>query len=71
MTIRRQARLWQRAAPCPTFCDCLILPAPVQDLLMQGKIDMGHSRALLSLPAAAKQIETANSVAHKQLSVRD
>jgi ParB family chromosome partitioning protein len=48
----------------------LNLPAPVQELLMQGKIDMGHSRALLSLPAA-KQIETANLVAHKQLSVRE
>lgn len=48
----------------------LNLPAPVQELLMQGKIDMGHSRALLSLPAA-KQIEAANLVAHKQLSVRE
>ncbi|SEL58122.1 ParB/RepB/Spo0J family partition protein [Nitrosovibrio tenuis] len=48
----------------------LNLPAPVQDLLMQGKIDMGHSRALLSLPVA-KQIETAHLVAHKQLSVRE
>ncbi len=28
----------------------LNLPPPVQELLMQGKIDMGHSRALLSLP---------------------
>ena len=37
---------------------------------MQGKIDMGHGRALLSL-SAAKQIETANLVAHKQLSVRE
>ena len=48
----------------------LNLPAPVQELLMQGKIDMGHSRALLSLPAA-KQIEAANLVVHKQLSVRE
>lgn len=48
----------------------LNLPAPVQELLMQGKIDMGHSRALLSL-SPAKQIETANLVAHKQLSVRE
>ena len=48
----------------------LNLPAAVQELLMQGKIDMGHSRALLSLPAA-KQIETANLVVHKQLSVRE
>jgi ParB family chromosome partitioning protein len=48
----------------------LNLADPVQELLMQGKIDMGHSRALLSLPAA-KQIETANLVVHKQLSVRE
>ncbi|MDN5753899.1 MAG: ParB/RepB/Spo0J family partition protein [Nitrosospira sp.] len=48
----------------------LNLPGPVQELLMQGKIDMGHSRALLSLPAA-KQIEMANLVARKQLSVRE
>ena len=48
----------------------LNLPLPVQELLMQGKIDMGHSRALLSLPPA-KQIETAHLVAHQQLSVRE
>lgn len=48
----------------------LNLPAPVQELLMQGKIDMGHGRALLSL-SPAKQIEIANVVAHKQLSVRE
>ncbi len=46
-----------------------LLP-PVQELLMQGKIDMGHGRALLALPAV-KQIETANLVVHKQLSVRE
>jgi len=48
----------------------LHLPAPVQELMMQGKIDMGHGRALLALPAA-RQIATANLVAHKQLSVRE
>ena len=48
----------------------LNLPPPVQELLMEGKIDMGHGRALLSLPPA-KQIEIANFVAHKQLSVRE
>jgi len=45
-------------------------PSPVQELLMQGKIDMGHARALLVL-SAAKQIETANLIVHKQLSVRE
>jgi ParB family transcriptional regulator, chromosome partitioning protein len=48
----------------------LNLPSPVQELLMQGKIDMGHARALLVL-SAAKQIETANLIVHKQLSVRE
>lgn len=48
----------------------LNLSAPVQELLMQGKIDMGHARALLPL-SPAKQIETANIVVHRQLSVRE
>src|SRR5690606_17420763 len=48
----------------------LNLSAPVQELLMQGKIDMGHGRALLSL-SPPKQIETANIVIHRQLSVRE
>ena len=48
----------------------LNLAAPVQELMMQGKIDMGHGRALLALPAV-KQIEIANLIAYKQLSVRE
>lgn len=48
----------------------LNLSAPVQELMMQGKIDMGHGRALLTL-SAAKQIEIAHQIVHKQLSVRE
>ena len=48
----------------------LNLPAAVQKLMMQGKIDMGHGRALLALPSA-KQSEVANLVIYKQLSVRE
>lgn len=48
----------------------LNLPQPVQDLVMEGKLDMGHARALLGLPRA-QQIETGNLVAARQLSVRD
>ncbi|CAE6509395.1 MAG TPA: ParB/RepB/Spo0J family partition protein [Nitrosomonas nitrosa] len=48
----------------------LNLATPVQELMMQGKIDMGHGRALLPL-SAAKQVEIANLIAHKQLSVRE
>ena len=45
------------------------LAAPVQQLLLEGKIDMGHARALLGMNAA-KQIQLANRVAQEGLSVR-
>ena len=48
----------------------LKLPLAVQSLLMEGKLDMGHARALLSLEGA-QQITTANQVAIEQLSVRE
>lgn len=48
----------------------LNLAAPVQELLMQGRIDMGHARALLSLDGA-KQITAAEYIAQKGLSVRE
>jgi ParB family chromosome partitioning protein len=46
-----------------------LLPT-VQNMLMQGEIDMGHARALLSLEGA-KQVMAAEQVAAKQLSVRE
>jgi ParB family chromosome partitioning protein len=48
----------------------LDLAPPVRELLGEGRIDMGHARALLALPAA-KQIELAREVAQKDLSVRE
>ncbi len=48
----------------------LNLSKPVQDLMMQGKIDMGHGRALLVLPTV-QQLEIANIIVNKQLSVRE
>lgn len=48
----------------------LNLAAPVQDLIMQGEIDMGHGRALLVLDAG-KQLEVAHLIIQKQLSVRE
>lgn len=48
----------------------LKLPLAVQTLLMEGKLDMGHARALLALEGA-QQITTANRVAIEQLSVRE
>jgi ParB family transcriptional regulator, chromosome partitioning protein len=48
----------------------LKLPQAVQTLLMEGKLDMGHARALLALEGA-QQITAANQVAIEQLSVRE
>lgn len=47
----------------------LSLAKPVQDLVLHGRLDMGHGRALLAL-SGAKQIEIANLVVAKKLSVR-
>ncbi|GLR12140.1 ParB/RepB/Spo0J family partition protein [Chitinimonas viridis] len=48
----------------------LNLAEPVRELLMQGAIDMGHARALLTLPVI-KQVELARMIAEKGLSVRE
>jgi len=47
----------------------LSLAKPVQDMVLQGKLDMGHARTLLALPGG-KQIELANVVVARGLSVR-
>ena len=48
----------------------LNLARPVQTMLMAGDIDMGHARALLATDAAT-QIQLANQVVAKRMSVRD
>ena len=48
----------------------LELAPAVQDMLQDGTLDMGHARALLSL-SRARQVETAELVAAKALSVRE
>ena len=48
----------------------LNLPQPVQALLYDGKIDMGHARALLALEGR-RQEESAKRVAERGLSVRE
>jgi ParB family transcriptional regulator, chromosome partitioning protein len=48
----------------------LELAPPVRELLAQGRLDMGHARALLALPVA-RQIELAHEAAKKGLSVRE
>jgi len=48
----------------------LNLAKPVQSLLMNGDLDMGHARALLPL-THAKQVDSAHEVVKRGLSVRE
>jgi ParB family chromosome partitioning protein len=48
----------------------LKLAQPVQAMLMQGALEMGHARALLALDAA-RQLEAANRIVARRLSVRE
>jgi len=48
----------------------LNLAPPVQELLMHNQLDMGHARALLSLPNVG-QVTVANEIVGKGLSVRE
>jgi ParB family chromosome partitioning protein len=47
----------------------LNLAKPVQTMLMAGDIDMGHARSLLATDAAT-QIQLANQIVAKRMSVR-
>ena len=49
----------------------LELSPGVQTLLNDAKINMGHARSLLSLVDSSMQLEVANLIIEKQLSVRD
>ena len=48
----------------------LTLCAPVQDMLMHGKLDMGHARALIGLDGA-QQVMLATQIVQNNLSVRE
>lgn len=71
MTHQQAADAVGRSRPAASnLLRLLNLAQPVQELLMAGDIDMGHARAVLPLDGAG-QIQLANQVAAKQLSVRD
>lgn len=48
----------------------LALPEEIKILLAKGQIEMGHARTLITLPEAS-QLQIANTVVEKSLSVRD
>jgi len=71
MTHQQAADAVGRSRPAASnLLRLLQLAAPVQELLMRGEIDMGHARALLPL-SGVLQIQLAQRVVHKGLSVRD
>ena len=49
----------------------LKLPQPIQAMLFENKLDMGHARAILSLEDSAQQIAAANKIYAEGLSVRE
>ena len=48
----------------------LTLCTPVQEMLIHGKLDMGHARSLIGL-SGAHQVILAERIVHDQLSVRE
>ena len=71
MTHQQAADAVGRSRPAASnLLRLLQLAVPVQDMLMRGAIDMGHARALLPL-SGALQVQLAQRVAQKGLSVRD
>ena len=71
MTHERAAESVGRSRSATTnLLRLLKLAKPVQDMVMQGTLEMGHARALLSLEGA-RQIEAANRIAARGLSVRE
>lgn len=49
----------------------LKLAQPVQQMIIEGELSMGHARALLSIEYEELQCETAKTIASKGLSVRE
>jgi ParB family chromosome partitioning protein len=71
LTHQQAADAVGRSRPAATnLLRLLQLTAAVQDLLMTGKLDMGHARALLPI-AGAQQVALAQRIIQKGLSVRE
>ncbi len=71
LTHQQAADAVGRSRPAATnLLRLLQLTAAVQEMLMTGKLDMGHVRALLPL-SGAQQVALAQRIVHKGLSVRE
>jgi len=63
-------RVGRERSTVANYIRLLALPERVQELLVDGKLSMGHARALLGLKGAGAQARLAESIAAKGLSVR-
>jgi len=63
-------RVGKDRATIANYLRILKLPDEVKHYLKQGTITMGHAKAILSIEDPQKQLEIANMVAKKSLSVR-
>lgn len=64
-------RVGKRRATIANFLRLLKLPGNIQVALKEKQIDMGHAKALLSLPSHADQIRIFNEIIKNGYSVRD
>lgn len=64
-------RVGKSRASISNYLRLLNLPAEIQLGLTKGLIDMGHARALLSLPQVEDRLKVYNEILAKELSVRE
>ncbi|MCH5327072.1 MAG: ParB/RepB/Spo0J family partition protein, partial [Duncaniella sp.] len=67
---RLSERVGKKRATISNFLRLLRLPSEVQMGLSAKKIDMGHARALLSIPDAKRQLQVYKQILAEGLSVR-
>lgn len=63
-------RVGKKRSTVANYLRLLTLPAEIQLGLKDGKIEMGHARALASVESAERQLEIYNKVVAESLSVR-
>jgi len=64
------ARVGKDRSTVANYLRLLDLPIKIQEMLVGGVLTMGHARALLALPEAARQISLAREAVARGLSVR-
>lgn len=67
---RLSERVGKDRSSISNYIRLLKLPAEIQMAIREGRLSMGHARALVSLDDPKKQLETFNKIVSSQLSVR-